>query len=180
MFSLFVSCVSSTEVEPLIILCWPGFLKNKHFCISLSIVGNSHHLTWVRQQLQEQHCPFLSVFVVFSCVRTMVWYGCLCLGFVTCAQMLRHAIMHRGCTDTVRVCTGRKIPCLTGSQTHIGIVPGFSVGRTTSWAIFVQLRVDLWFDGVIYGWLPSVRWSWFGKCVLWKGGEGGEGVCTLP
>ena len=44
--------------------------------------------------------------------------GCRCLGFVTCAQMLMHAMAHWGCTDTVResaleVATGRKIPCRT-------------------------------------------------------------------
>ena len=30
---------------------------------------------------------------------------CWCLGFLTCAHMLMHAIAHGGCTDTVRVCT---------------------------------------------------------------------------
>ena len=30
-------------------------------------------------------------------------YGCQCLGFLTCAQVLRHAIVHWGCTDTVRL-----------------------------------------------------------------------------
>ena len=48
-------------------------------------------------------------------------YGCQCLGFLTCAQMLMHAIAHGGCTDTVResepqVDSERKIPCLTGDS----------------------------------------------------------------
>ena len=29
-------------------------------------------------------------------------YGCQCLGFLTCAQMLMHAIAHGSCMDTVR------------------------------------------------------------------------------
>ena len=45
-------------------------------------------------------------------------YGCQCLGALTCAQMLMHAIAHGGCTDTAResalkVDSARKIPCRT-------------------------------------------------------------------
>ena len=29
-------------------------------------------------------------------------YGCQCLGFLTCTQMLMPAIAHGGCTDNVR------------------------------------------------------------------------------
>ena len=41
-------------------------------------------------------------------------YGCQCLGFLTCAQILMHAFAHGGCTDTVRESalqadSGRKI-----------------------------------------------------------------------
>ena len=48
-------------------------------------------------------------------------YGCQCLGSLTCAQMLVHAIAHEGCTDTVgesalKVDSGRKIPCRTGES----------------------------------------------------------------
>ena len=48
-------------------------------------------------------------------------YGSQCWGFLTCAQMLMHAIAHGGCTDTVResalkVDSGRKIPCRTGDS----------------------------------------------------------------
>ena len=60
----------------------------------LSLVGISGLLTWIRlQQLQEQQYPFLPVCAVFSCVQTVV-YGCQCLGFVTCTQMLMHVIAH--------------------------------------------------------------------------------------
>ena len=53
--------------------------------------------------------PFLSVCAVLSCVQTMVWLP----EFLTCTQMLMHAIAHGGCTDTVResalkVDTGKK------------------------------------------------------------------------
>ena len=46
------------------------------------------------------------------------WYGCQCLGSLKCAQMLKHAIAHEGCTDTVRESalkfdSGEKNPCRT-------------------------------------------------------------------
>ena len=44
------------------------------------------------------------------------WSGCRCLGSFTCAMMLVHAIAHEGCTDIVRICTGRKILCRTGDS----------------------------------------------------------------
>ena len=59
---------------------------------------------------------------VFSCVQTMC-VGCQCLGFLTCAQMLMHAIAHGDCTDTVResalkVDSGRKTHCRTHAHMH--------------------------------------------------------------
>ena len=73
-----------------------------------------------------------SVCTVFSCNQTVVWYGCQCLGLLTCAQMLVHAIAHGGCTDTVResapeVDSRRKIPCHTGDRARDSIAPGFSL-----------------------------------------------------
>ena len=66
--------------------------------LSLSLAGNSGRLTWVRlQQPQEQCYPFLSVCAVFLCVQTMV-YGCQCLGFSTCAQMLNRVTTHGACS----------------------------------------------------------------------------------
>ena len=59
--------------------------------------------------IQEQRYPFLSVCAVFKssatrscqCVQhfhlSKLWYGCQCWGFLTCAQMLVHAITHGGC-----------------------------------------------------------------------------------
>ena len=71
------------------------------------------------------------------------WYGCQCLGFLTCTQMLRHAIAHVGCTDTVRgsalevetLTLGEKSLAAPGTRTSISIMPGFSVGWSTSWAV---------------------------------------------
>ena len=53
-------------------------------------------VTWVRRSTTHcyqrvQHFPV-----------SKYCYGCQCLGFVTRAQLLMHAVAHRGCTDTVR------------------------------------------------------------------------------
>ena len=85
----------------------------------------------------EQHYPFRSVCVVFACVWTVVRPPMF--GFLTCTQMLMHAIARGGCTDTVRVCTGSwlglKYLAALGTQTHISIAPSFLVRHSTNWAI---------------------------------------------
>ena len=87
---------------------------------TLSLVGNSAHLPWVRlQQPHEQRYPYLTVHAVFSCVQS---YGCRCLGSLTWAQMLMPVIALGGCADTVResapkVDCGIKMPCCTGELT---------------------------------------------------------------
>ena len=93
------------------------------------------------QQLQEQRYPFLSVSAVFLFVATMVWLPLkrfFFFFFLTCAQMLMHAIAHGACTDTVtesalEVDSGRKIPCRTGDSNPASVwrPTGFSVGRST-------------------------------------------------
>ena len=40
---------------------------------------------------------------VCVCVYSIfMWYGCQCLGFLMCAQMLMHAIAHEGCMNAVK------------------------------------------------------------------------------
>ena len=63
-------------------------------------------------------------------------YGCQCWGFLTCAQMLMHAISHGGCTDIVslhrELTLGEKSLASRGTRTRVSIAPGgFSVGRST-------------------------------------------------
>ena len=82
-----------------------GNLKQCYFSsiysTSLSHAGNSGCLSLVRLQLlQEQRYPLLPVCAVFLCVRQ--WHVCQCLGYLTCAPMLMHAIAGRGCTKTMR------------------------------------------------------------------------------
>ena len=59
---------------------------------------------------------------VFLCLYKQ-WRDCLRLGFLTCAQMLMHAIAHGGCTNTatesaLKVDSGRKIPCRSEELTR--------------------------------------------------------------
>ena len=45
---------------------------------------------------------------------TRQWYGCQCLGFLTCSQTLIRAIAHVGCTDiefALEADSGRTTPC---------------------------------------------------------------------
>ena len=63
------------------------------------------------------------------------------LGFVTCAQMLTHAIDHWGCTATVKESAlkgdwEKKSLAAPGTRTRVRLfASGFSVGRFTNWAI---------------------------------------------
>ena len=81
----------------------------------------------------------------YQCVQYFRVYGCQCLGFLTWAQMLMHAIAHGGCMGTVtesalKVDSGiiiiikYKIKKLaaTGTRTRVSIAPGFSVRRSTN------------------------------------------------
>ena len=107
-----------------------------NYSTSLSHAGNSGHLSWVRLQLlQEQRYPLLPVHAVFLCVRQ--WHGCQRLGYLTCAQMLMHAIAGRGCTKTTRESAvkadpGRKICCCTGERKPVSVGHG-----STSWEILL-------------------------------------------
>ena len=86
----------------------------------VSHAGNSGRLTWVRYCSRKSSATHS-----YQCVQyfsmSKQWYGCQCLGFLTCTQMLMQTIAHGGCTDTARESalkadTGRKIPCCTGDS----------------------------------------------------------------
>ena len=53
--------------------------------------------------------------------------------------MLMQATAHEGCMDTIRESAleadSERILCHTGAQTHTGFMPGFSVRRSTNWAV---------------------------------------------
>ena len=74
------------------------------FSTSLSLARKSGRLTWVRLSSRKssatRSCRCLEHFRV-----SKQSYGFQCWGFLTCAQMLMHAIAHGGCTDTVREST---------------------------------------------------------------------------
>ena len=88
-------------------VCWPvgefvSFLKRKLvryfnvllllFCLlssSLSLVGNSGRLTWVRHSGCKSSATQSYQCVQYFCVAKQ-WYGCQCLQFLPCAPMLMH------------------------------------------------------------------------------------------
>ena len=94
------------------------------------------------QQQQEQRYPFLKVVcAAFPCVQTMV-YVCQCLGFLTCARMLMHAIAHWGRMNIIReyICT-ESWPCEKNPLPHQGFEPAsvlrlaFLSQNSTIWAV---------------------------------------------
>ena len=114
------------------------------FYTSLSLAGNSSRLNWVKHSRR-------SVCSIFLCPDNGV--AAIVLDFLTCAQMLMHAIAHGDRTDTVResaleIDSGRekktKNFAVTGSRTRVSIVPGFSVRRSISWAIPAPSPLSPW------------------------------------
>ena len=98
------------------------------FVTSLSIAGNSGRLAWVRPSSRKSSATHS-----YQCVQyfrvSRQWYGCQCLGFLTCTQLLVRVIARWGGTGTVResadtkslqsaleVNSGRKNPCHTGDS----------------------------------------------------------------
>ena len=67
------------------------------------------------------------------------WYGFgFVFGFVTCAQMLMHAIAHGGSTEESmhrKLTLGEKSFAAPRTRTRLSIALGLSVGRSTNWAI---------------------------------------------
>ena len=98
----------------------------------MSLAGNLDHLTWVRhiscrssatQSYQCEQC---------FCVSKL-GYGWQCLGLLTCALMLMHAIAHGGSMDIVgESALGEKSLATLSTQTQVSIASGFSVRSSTN------------------------------------------------
>ena len=105
-------------------------------CYSLlSEVGNSGHLTRVRYSSRKSSATHS-----YHCAQyfpvSKQWYGCQCLGFLTCTQLLMHAIAHGGRTDTVRQSaleadSGRKILFRTRDSKPRQYCASYKVGHIT-------------------------------------------------
>ena len=84
--------------------CFPGkfscnFFSSQNTVLSsnwLSLAGHFCRLTGVIIGTAAAR----AVCAVFSCVQKLVWLPVF--GILTCARMLRQAIAHGGCTDSVR------------------------------------------------------------------------------
>ena len=77
---------------------WIFFFFYKYFIVPCGKFGSPY--PGKAQQPQEQRYPLLWCVQYFHVSKQ--WYGCQCLGCLTCAHMLTHAAAHGGCTDTVR------------------------------------------------------------------------------
>ena len=92
----------------------------------MSLAGNSGRPTWVRHSSRKSSATHSCqcVYYFFVCPNNGI-RGCQRLGFLTCTQMLMHAIAHGGCADTVResalkVDSRGKIP---ETRTRVSIPP---------------------------------------------------------
>ena len=107
---------------------------HSNFRSPLSLVRNSGQLTWVRNSSSKSSATHS-----YLCVQyfhgSKQRYGRPCLGFLTCTQMLRHAIAHRGCMDCTGSWLGEKNPLLPWGLKPALILSGFSVRCTTNRAI---------------------------------------------
>ena len=179
--------------------CVSIYLKRFLFSASLSLAWNPGCLTQVRRW----SCKSSTTTHSCQCVRyfnlSRPWYGCPCLGFSTCAQMLMCAIAHGGGLrgHRKRVCSGswywEKNPL-----PHRGLEPlsvlhhGFSVWCSTNWAIPPPPTPTSWTAQCMYTRLRSrftntlvvvslkytlLLWGYILEAVVAKGSCGCVCVC---
>ena len=120
------------------------------FSTSLSLAGNPGPLTWVikAQQPQEQRYPFLSVCLVGYLSVSKRLRGCQCLDFwrahrCWCVRLRTGAVR----TPYWKLTLGEKSLAALGIRTRVGIAPGFSFGRSTSWATTIPAPSRIHTDG---------------------------------
>ena len=101
--------------------CWWGwwqFIDHEHIhgatACSLHLSDHNHQV--------DYFCRLLCVCAGYVCVAIIHWTLTWTTGSLTCAQMLMHAIAHRGCMDTEResalkVDSREKVPCCTRELT---------------------------------------------------------------
>ena len=92
------------------------FFPLQVFISSLFLVGNLDHLNWMRHSSCKSSATHFCLYMQYF-RGSEQGYGCQCLEFLMCAQIVMHAIARRSCTNTIRVCaldvdSGRKkFPC---------------------------------------------------------------------
>ena len=105
-------------------------------------MGNSGRLTRVKHSSCKGSATHS-----YQCVQYLhvskKWYGCQCLGFLTCSQMSMHATAHRGLYRQQKclhwtLTLGEKSLAASRTQICISIMPSFSVGCSTNWAILAS------------------------------------------
>ena len=106
---------------------------------SLSVAGQSRALLPTYHSSRKSNAAHSYQCMQHFCLSKWRYSG-QCLGFLTCAQMLMHVIVHRGqkhCKSLApNVGSGRKIRCRTGNNPHTSIVfPGFFGPTHYKWAI---------------------------------------------
>jgi len=107
------------------------FFPLQVFISSLFLVGNLDHLNWMRHSRCKSSATHFCLYMQYF-RGSEQGYGCQCLEFLMCAQIVMHAIARRSCTDTIRVSalnvdSGREKKSLAaaGTRTHVSTAFGF-------------------------------------------------------
>ena len=95
-------------------LVWLQIVRTEEAPQATKSLGNSGGLSWVRHSSRESSATHCYQCVQYFRIMSTQWCGCLCWGFVTCAQMYRHRNFVR--QSTLKVDSGREIPCCTGDS----------------------------------------------------------------
>ena len=100
----------------------PSFWSLKYFIYPFGVYAG--HLTWVWCSSRQSRATHSYRCVPYLCASKQ-WYGCQCFRlFWMRSQILVHAIVHRGCTNTIGesapiVDPGRKVPSHTGESSSV-------------------------------------------------------------
>ena len=121
----------------------PTHCNGLHCCFlntSLSLMGNSGHLTWVRHSSRKSSATHS-----YRCVQyvhvSKQGYGCQRLGFLQCEQTLRHAIAHWGLYKRCKkVSTGSLT--LGGGSLNLGGKSLASPGTRTASVLCLAFQSD--------------------------------------
>ena len=143
-------------------MCMP--LRVFFCCTSLPLAGNLGRLTWIRHSSHRS-----STIHSYRCAQyfpvSKQWYGCQCLGFLMCTQMLMHVIACRDCADTRRESALKvdweKNPLLYWRlEPQVINAPGFLFQWATNWAVLPHaLLFMLWF--AVGNWPNTTHCLWF-------------------
>ena len=133
------------------------------FLVLQPLAGNSGRLTRVRHSSRKSSATHSNRCVQYLRVSKQ-WYGCQCHFWIfnvntdvdSARDCTRWLYGHSKTENTLKMDSGRNIPCRTWTRTRVSIAPGFSVGCSTNCVIPCLWRWNhQWFFNLIYIYSPD-------------------------